>query len=344
MFLSNRKSFHLSFVQNKKWIIISLLIFLFLALLISVSFGAYSINWLKLFSRNAQSYEYTVLMSIRLPRVLLACFVGAGLAVSGAVLQGLFRNPLADPALIGVSAGAALGVAISIVILGINSGLLGIYIFSISGFLGGLIASFLIFEFAKKSEQKLFMTNILLAGIAMNAIAGAMTGLLLFLSNDQQLRSLVFWTMGGLGGALWSQVLICGIIVLPLTYLMMRKGHLINIFMLGDEQAQFLGVETKKLKRHLLLFAALNIGLCVSVSGIIGFVGLIVPHLVRLILGADHRILIPVSALLGAILLCFADLFSRIIIQPSELPIGIVTSLIGGPFFIWLLIQKPFER
>ena len=316
-----------------------LLIVLLITAAAAALMGAFPIPALSLLQANLTPQEQAVLHSIRLPRVLLAVIVGAALAVSGAALQGLFRNPLADPGLIGISSGAALAVALMIVSIGPLPGILGLYGLSIAAFMGGLLTSIVIFRFAGLTGAS-SVTYILLAGIAINALASAGTGFLAYLSDDQELRSLTFWTMGSLGGALWPGVLICASLVIPATFVLYRNAQRLNILLLGESEARHLGVDSERLKRNIIICTAISVGAAVAVSGIIGFVGLVIPHLIRLTLGPDHRLLIPASALLGAIILIIADTVSRTLLAPAEIPVGIFTSLIGGPFFLWLLIKQ----
>ena len=316
-----------------------LLIVLLITAVAAALMGAFPIPALSLLQANLTPQEQAVLHSIRLPRVLLAVIVGAALAVSGAALQGLFRNPLADPGLIGIASGAALAVALMIVIIGPLPGILGLYGLSIAAFMGGLLTSIVIFRFAGLTGAS-SVTYILLAGIAINALASAGTGFLAYLSDDQELRSLTFWTMGSLGGALWPGVLICASLVIPATFVLYRNAQRLNILLLGESEARHLGVDSERLKRNIIICTAISVGAAVAVSGIIGFVGLVIPHLIRLTLGPDHRLLIPASALLGAIILIIADTVSRTLLAPAEIPVGIFTSLIGGPFFLWLLIKQ----
>ena len=316
-----------------------LLIVLLITAAAAALMGAFPIPALSLLQANLTPQEQAVLHSIRLPRVLLAVIVGAALAVSGAALQGLFRNPLADPGLIGISSGAALAVALMIVIIGPLPGILGLYGLSIAAFMGGLLTSIVIFRFAGLTGAS-SVTYILLAGIAINALASAGTGFLAYLSDDQELRSLTFWTMGSLGGALWPGVLICASLVIPATFVLYRNAQRLNILLLGESEARHLGVDSERLKRNIIICTAISVGAAAAVSGIIGFVGLVIPHLIRLTLGPDHRLLIPASALLGAIILIIADTVSRTLLAPAEIPVGIFTSLIGGPFFLWLLIKQ----
>lgn len=310
---------------------------------VAVSIGATPIHILSIFNGTLNESQQAVLSVIRLPRVLLACVVGASLAVSGAAMQGLFRNPLADPGLIGISSGAALAVAAMIVLVGPVTGILGLYGISVAAFIGGLAAALLIFQFSHLSGT-FSVTYMLLAGIAINALAGAGTGLLTYLSNDEQLRTLTFWTMGSLSGALWPAVVVVATVVVPSTILLIKYAKQLNILLLGEQEAHYLGVNIQRLKMVVIMTTALSVGSAVAVSGIIGFVGLVVPHLIRLTIGPDQRLLIPASALLGAILLVSADTISRTIVSPAEMPVGIITSLIGGPFFLWLLLKQNTSR
>ncbi|WP_334127568.1 FecCD family ABC transporter permease [Sneathiella sp.] len=309
------------------------------AAVLAASIGAVSIPLGGILSFDLSDQHQAILSTIRFPRVLLAIIVGVSLAVSGAAMQGLFRNPLADPGLIGISSSAALAVAVVIVLAGPVSGFLGLYSLSFAAFAGALIACFLIFRLARLTGG-FSVTYMLLTGIAINALAGAGVGVLTFLSDDQQLRSLTFWTMGSLGGALWPSVLVVASIVIPASIILIRNARELNVLLLGENEARYLGVDAERLKRTIVICTALSVGAAISVSGIIGFVGLVVPHLIRLTLGPDHRLLIPASALLGALLLLLADTLARTVVAPAEMPVGVLTSLIGGPFFLWLLIKQ----
>ena len=309
------------------------------ALILAASIGAISVSIPSLLNGDLSEQQEAVLFHIRIPRILLAMLVGAALAVSGAAMQGLFRNPLADPGLIGISSGAALAVAIVIVLAGASAGVLGLYGLSIAAFAGGLATSMLIFHFAQLTGT-FSVTYMLLAGIAINALAAAGVGFLTYLSDDQQLRSLTFWTMGSLGGALWLAVTVAATVILPAIYFLFRNAREINILLLGEHEARHLGVDSGRLKLVIIVCTALSVGAAVAVSGIIGFIGLVVPHLMRLTIGPDHRLLLPASALFGALLLLIADTVSRTVVSPAEMPVGILTSLIGGPFFLWLLVKQ----
>jgi iron complex transport system permease protein len=286
-----------------------------------------------------------VLLQIRLPRVCLGMLVGAGLAISGAALQGLFRNPLADPSLIGISAGASFFAVLTIVSFSAvtfvldGSTLPGYYLLNGITFLGACFTSLLVFRLSRTGGRTLIAT-LLLAGLAINALCGAFTGLITYTANNEQLRSITFWSMGSLGAASWNTIIaLSPFVVLPLV-LLPRLSRSLNAFALGEAEAAYLGVNVKKLKQQVIVLTTLIVGACVAVSGIIGFVGLIVPHMLRTATGNDHRHLLADSALLGASLLTLADVLSRVIISPAELPIGIVTAILGTPLFILLLMKQ----
>jgi len=279
--------------------------------------------------------QIAVLWNIRLPRVVLGGLVGAALAVSGALLQGIFRNPLADPGLIGVSSGAALG-AVFTIISGVA--VFGIYTLPVAAFLAGAATTLLVYRLSRR-HGRTDIAMLLLVGLALNALAGATTGLLTYLADDAQLRSIVFWTLGGLGGALWETVLAATPPILLVLVLAPRLGFYLNLFALGEAEARHLGVNIEWVKRFAVLMAALATGAAVALTGPIGFIGLIVPHMVRLAIGPDHRLLIPACAFGGAILLVFADLLARTLAAPAEMPVGLLTSFAGGPFFLALILR-----
>ncbi|MEI7264713.1 iron ABC transporter permease, partial [Pectobacterium carotovorum] len=276
-------------------------------------------------------------LNIRVPRVLLAILVGGALACSGAIMQGLFRNPLADPGLLGISSGAALCVALTIVLpLGLPP-LLALYGPMFAAFAGSLAITAIIFILSRSEQGGL--TRLLLAGIALNALCLALIGVLTYISTDQQLRQFSLWGMGSLGQAQWPMLLVASTLVIPATIATLYYAHRLNVLQLGDEEAHYLGVNVKRTKYTLLLLSSLLVGVAVAVSGVIGFIGLIIPHLMRMHLGADHRWLIPGSILGGACLLLFADTLARTLLAPAEMPVGLLSSLIGGPYFLWLIVQ-----
>ncbi|MFA9440983.1 FecCD family ABC transporter permease, partial [Uliginosibacterium sp. sgz301328] len=273
-----------------------------------------------------------VLIEVRLPRIVLAIIVGGGLALSGAVMQALFRNPLAEPGLIGISLGGAMG-AVAAIVLG-ASGLWGI---APAAFAGSLAATAMAY---KLGSLRPGVANLLLAGVAINAICASFVGLFTYQANDVQLRNLTFWNMGSLAGANWSMLAWLVPLVAVLCALLIRDWRAMNALLLGEREAQHLGFDLKRLRRRLIVLTAMLVGPLVAVTGTISFVGLVVPHLIRLPLGADHRWLLPNTLVGGAIALSLADWVARLVVIPAELPIGIVTSLVGGPFLLWMLTRK----
>ncbi|WP_103872926.1 FecCD family ABC transporter permease [Bosea lathyri] len=287
--------------------------------------------------------DVLVVLNIRLPRVLLGLLVGAALAVSGALMQGLFRNPLADPGLVGVSAGAGLAAAATIVLgdrfLTGMAMKLPFAVLPFGAFCGGLASTLALYLIATR-QGRTSVASMLLAGVALGALAGALTGLLAYISDDRQLRDLTFWSLGSLGGASWTKLAAVAPIVLPLLLAMPFLARGLNGLMLGEAEAYHLGIPVQRIKAMAIVLVALAVGASVASAGLIGFVGIVVPHLIRLAIGPDHRLLLPLSALGGAILLVAADIVARLIVAPSELPIGIVTAAIGAPFFLWLLLRR----
>ncbi|HEX9122582.1 MAG TPA: iron chelate uptake ABC transporter family permease subunit [Actinomycetota bacterium] len=280
-------------------------------------------------------YE-VILFQLRLPRVVLAAVVGAALAASGTVFQGLFRNPLADPAIIGVSSGAALGAIL--VIVSVGAGALGAFAVPLAAFAGALLTAFLVYRLARIGPA-VHVATLLLAGIAVAAVISSLMSLLMSFSG-QEIRSIYAWLLGGLMAQGWPSIeaitplVILGVAGAALT------SHDLNLMALGEERAAQLGVEIDRVKRRAVAVGALLTGCAVSVAGVIGFVGLMTPHLLRLLVGADHRRLLPAVLLAGPILLIMADLLARTAIAPQELPVGVVTALLGGPFFLYLLRRE----
>ncbi len=277
-------------------------------------------------------------LTIRLPRVLLALLVGAALALSGCVMQGLFRNPLADPGLLGISSGAALAVACWLVLPLSVPALLALYMPMLAAFIGSLAVMAVIFILSRAGDGSL--SRLLLVGIAINALSGALVGVLAWLSNDAQLRQLSLWGMGSLGQAEWPMLLVAASLIIPASIAVWRMATRLNLLQLGDEEAHYLGVNVRALQRLLLLCSAVLVAAAVAISGVIGFIGLVVPHLMRMWLGADHRGLIPSSLLAGAILLLIADTLARTVAAPAEMPVGLLTSLLGAPWFLWLIFRR----
>lgn len=343
-------------MQQKRWITIALLIGLLAVVILSAGIGAMRISPLQVLAilldplgiHLPVTYDEgmaSVLLYIRLPRVVMAVLVGSGLAISGVAMQGLFRNPLADPGLIGISSGASLCAVMVIVLLSAipvlrtDTLLPRYYLLNILTFTGACATSLLVFRLAR-SGGRTMITTMLLAGLALNALCRALTDLITYLANDQELRNATFWSMGSLGGATWSIVLtLLPFIIIPVL-LLPGLAKSLNAFALGEREAAYLGINVKRLKTTIIILATLSVGASVAVAGIIGFIGLIVPHIVRGLSGNDHRSLLLNSTLMGASLLTLADVCSRTIIAPAELPIGIVTAVLGTPVFITLLLKQ----
>ena len=338
---------------RRQWALGLFGILLLSTLVISVGVGPMSLSMsdslqvaiarLGLIELSVPQHAVMVVESIRMPRTILGMLVGAALAVSGAAIQGLFRNPLADPGLIGVSGGAAFAAVASIVLGGSVlkplHDLLGIYSLPMMAFLGGFITTLLVAWIAS-SRFGTSITTMLLAGIAINIVTGSGIGIFTYMADDAMLRTLTFWQMGSLGGATWDNVTAAATLIAVAVVLILRYAKSLNALLLGESEARHLGVDVSRIKVRVILLAALAVGAAVSVSGMIGFVGLVVPHIVRMSLGPDHRYLLLASALLGALFLLLADMLSRIVIAPAELPIGLITAIIGGPFFVGLIILQ----
>jgi iron complex transport system permease protein len=287
--------------------------------------------------------ERVVLFDIRLPRLAMGALVGAALAVSGAVMQGLFRNPLADPGIVGVSAGASLGAILAIVLGGFLPGavlaLAGHHLVAWAAFFGGWGTVILLYRVSTRSGRTSVAT-MLLAGIAISALAGALSGIVVYKADDQQLRDLTFWGMGSLAGASWAKLATATPIILAALGASLFLGRALNGLALGEATAAHIGISVQRMKNLAILAVAAASGAAVAVSGGIGFVGIVVPHLLRLATGPDHRALLPNAAFLGATLLIAADMISRVIVAPAELPIGIVTAVLGAPVFLWILLRQ----
>lgn len=278
---------------------------------------------------------------IRLPRALLGVSIGTVLALSGVAMQGLFRNPLADPGLIGVSSGAALGASVAIVwgqLWGDVPVMLAPYLVSLFAFFGGLGVTVLVYRFGRRDGRS-DVAAMLLAGVALTALAGATIGLFSYLAEDGALRAMIFWNLGSLNGASYVRLWPMLAVALAVTFWLPRRARALNALLLGESEARHLGVDVERLKRDVVLCTALGVGASVAAAGMIGFVGLVVPHLVRLIVGPDHRVLLPAAALAGGSLVLLADLLARLLLAPTELPIGTVTALLGAPVFLSLLLR-----
>ena len=286
---------------------------------------------------NIADSSMSIIWNLRLPRVLLGAIIGASLSVAGAAFQGMFKNPMADPYVIGISSGAALGAALAIV-LKIDINIFKISSITIFAFMGALIAVFTVYNIARV-KNKIPVTTLLLAGVAVGQFLTSIMSFMMILS-DKDMVKITYWPLGNLSGKGWDPVLAIALPSIICIIVINFFAQDLNILLTGEESAQSLGVDVEKTKTYILLLGTFITAIAVSVSGIIGFVGLIIPHIVRLLIGPDHRILLPASALLGSIFMIFADTIARTLISPIEIPVGIITALFGGPFFIYLLRSK----
>ena len=311
---------------------------------LSIATGAVAIDLaslphILLGSEQASARDTVIVWSVRLPRTLLAMLVGAALAASGAILQGLFRNPLADPGLVGVSSGAVLAAVCTIVVGQNMFGANATRFLPVTAFIGGLLATVLLYTIATRNGRT-YTATMLLGGVAISAIAMALTGVLIFVSTEQQLREFTFWSLGSLAGATWEKAASVALFMAVALGLWPLLARGLDRLALGEAEAGHMGVNVQVLKRAAIVATALLTGAAVSVSGAIGFIGLVVPHLLRLVMSPRHRFLVPAAALLGANLLLVADMIARTIVAPAELPIGIVTACLGGPVFLWMLLTN----
>ncbi|MDB5202519.1 MAG: iron transporter permease [Ferruginibacter sp.] len=335
-------------LRNSRLFFPGLLLLLILMLIIATAFGAVDIrvnemwNSIRHFVSGQQPsniYE-AVFLQIRLPRVLLCAVTGAILSASGVLMQGLFRNPIVEPGLIGTSAGAAFGASVIFVLAaGIPSALktlMGPLLVPLFAFAGGLLATWLVYSLAKNAGRISIM-SLLLIGIAVNAIGLSGTGFMSYIARDPQARSITFWNLGTFSGANWMQVGIISLVAGIIFIISIRYSKQLNALLLGEDEAGYLGVDTNKLKRRIMFLNTTMVSVATAFVGVISFMGLIVPHVLRLLIGSDNKKLLPASMILGAILLTLADMGARLLLAPAEIPIGIITSLVGAPIFILLL-------
>lgn len=329
-------------VRRTTWFV--LILGVFAAFLLGIGWGAVSIPPAQvagiLLHRMGieTTIEFTtqqnlVLWGIRLPRVLLGLLVGAALAVTGGVLQGIFRNPLAEPALLGITSGGIIGAAIAIMT---GAATIGVWTTPLAAFLGALLTTFALYRFAR-TYGKTDATYLILGGVALNLFLGAVISLLTFVSRVPGMRDMSFWTLGGLGSTQWAHIYLAAPVILIATLLLWRLGSQLNLMLLGETEAQNLGVDTHALRNQAIILVSLIVGTAVAFAGSIAFVGLVVPHALRLVFGPDYRYLIPASVLGGATLLAVGDLFARTMVSPMEVPIGILMTVVGGPLFFYLL-------
>ncbi|MDI6730638.1 MAG: iron chelate uptake ABC transporter family permease subunit [Candidatus Altarchaeum sp.] len=348
---NKKKTNHNTTTQKKRKYYISLVLLilaLFAAIIFSIMLGPVEIhpfttigiflNKIGLIDSNWTQTTETIVTDIRVPRVLVAALVGAGLAIAGAAMQGLFKNPMAEPYVLGMSSGAAVGVTL-VIVLGISVGTFGVLSIQIMAFFGALGTILVVYGVAR-SNGKIPVETLLLAGIAIGAFLYAVVSFMKFIAPDAALRNIVLWLMGSFSMSQWDDLYIVTPLILIGIVGLYAFSRELNAMQFGEETAMYLGVKVETVKKIILVFAALITATGVSHAGIIGFVGLIIPHAVRILIGADHHILLPASALMGAIFLILADTLARTIASPAEIPIGIITAFVGTPYFIYLLRRK----
>jgi len=289
------------------------------------------------------TFDQRIFLELRLPRAFLCLLVGASLGVGGTLMQALFRNPIVEPGLVGTSSGAAFGSALFFVVGGVFNIGASLWSLPLAACIGGIIATYLVFMLAKAREDgRASIVMLLLTGLAVNALFMSAIGFLSYIARDPQARSITFWSLGTLSGASWTAVKIVGITTIGGTLVALRYAKQLNALMIGEEEATYLGVNVNKLKWIILSINVVVVAVATAFTGVISFVGLIVPHILRMLRGADNRFLITASALLGATLLSLADLIARLSLRPAELPIGIVTSAVGVPVFLYLLRRRQY--
>ncbi len=351
MKVKSRRQYHASRREKNITMYFSILILVLpILFFVSISLGPVKIPISDMVSvligfENINEQSTQIIKEIRLPRAVLAILVGATLAICGAASQGLFRNPLADPSLTGVTAGASLGGAF---IFFASANFVGLYSFSMfslvsfGAFIGGMISAWLVYRFST-SPFGTSVATMLLIGIGLGALTSSAIGFIQFFSSDTVFRQISLWQMGGLQGANFFQVIMAGVILSIIVKIIYSNGTALNVFLLGESEARYLGINIDGVKRTLLICIALGMGICVALSGVIAFVGLVVPHICRLLIGPDHKKLIPLSGLMGACLLLVSDIFARFLFAPAEIPIGLITAAFGAPIFIFLLMRGGFN-
>lgn len=339
----SQRNFHLKVRESWSCIISVTLVTVFVVLALSLGFGAVNIHFYEILDYiqgHAEPQTSMILEQLRLPRALLALGVGALLASSGAITQGLFRNPLADPSLIGVSAGATAGASIVIVLLNhYQWNMWGLSVVSLGAVIGGAISVMFVYRLAT-GPSGTSVATMLLAGIAITFLAASVSSLLEFIADNEMLRRLSLWRMGGLEAANYSRVIIIFFTCIVVLLLLPKYYSALNALLLGESEARHLGIAIDRVKRNITILVAASVGVSVAMAGTIAFIGLVVPHMVRFFVGPNHRYLIPLSACVGGVLLVIADAFARTIIAPTELPVGLMTAIIGAPVFISLLRQR----
>ncbi len=325
---------------------LALSVVMLIAMFFAVTVGPMSMSAAQIwgaFTGEASDTVRVIIFDVRAPRMVLAICVGGSLAVAGASMQGLLRNPLADPGLIGVTAGASFAVIFVIVLGGAWLSSLPLVVLSslypIAAFIGGVTVTFIVLLTANIGGSS-SSGRLILVGVAVTAIVTALIGMIIYLSNDAQLRELTFWTMGSLARGNWNTVVVSSLVMIASSVALFRYRGALDLLQLGERAAFHSGVDVDRVKLQVCTLVAFAVGAGVSVAGPIGFVGLVAPHMTRLFVNARHAIVLPISAMLGAIILLFSDLFVRNAIPPAEIPIGIATSVLGGPFFLWLLLRN----
>jgi iron complex transport system permease protein len=331
--------------QRRQIFLISLTGALAAMSVISVGIGAVSIPPLEVVKAltgvlNVDARTEAIIHSIRLPRLVLGVVAGAVLGICGAAMQAFFRNPLADPGLLGISNGAAAAAGAYIIFghaaVAVMPPEFARFGLPAAAFMGSLAAIYVLFIFGRR-HGSIASLQMLLAGIAISALAGSILAYMTFISTDQELRTINFWMLGSLGSATWDQIAPSVILGIIASFGLRRIAAPLNAYLLGEREAYHLGVDIEALKRRVILLVAVGVGAIVAITGVIGFIGLVAPHIVRLFTGTDHRVVLPGSALMGALLIVAADSAARTVAAPAELPIGVLTSLFGAPFFLWLL-------
>jgi len=322
-----------------------------LILAISIRFGAIDFSVSDILAafnsllpgRPEASLDQRIFLELRLPRAILCMLVGASLGVGGTLMQALFRNPIVEPGLVGTSSGAAFGSAIFFVIGGVLNLGSSLYSLPIAACLGGIISTYMVFMLARsRDDGRASIVMLLLTGLAVNALFMSAIGFLSYIARDPQARSITFWSLGTLSGASWTAVQVVAVSTVGGTALAMTYAKQLNALMIGEEEAMYLGVNVNRLKWIILSINVVIVAVATAFTGVISFVGLIVPHILRMLRGADNRFLILGSALMGAALLSVADLIARLALRPAELPIGIVTSVVGVPVFLYLLRRREY--
>jgi iron complex transport system permease protein len=335
-------------LRHNKFFFPVLIVLLVIVLLWGIAFGSVHIRLQDMFSglkhvfngQDPANIHEAVFVQLRLPRVILCGITGAILAVSGVLMQGLFRNPIVEPGLIGTSAGAALGASVVFVLAPSFSPAVkewaGTLLTPVMAFIGAMVSTIIVYSIARNAKRISIM-SLLLVGIAMNAVCLSGINFLAYTARDSQARSITFWNMGNFSGASWLQVIVVGIAAAVVFIISFNYSKQLNTLLLGEEEATYLGVNPDKLKRNILLLNTIMVSVATAFVGVIAFMGLIVPHMLRLMIGSDNKRLLPASMLLGSTLLICADTFGRLVLAPAEVSVGIITSLMGAPIFIILL-------